>query len=214
VQRLDVKWESPRLNLYDNIDPDDFLSALPADFRKSEKPLLVYVSSDSPDAAKATTAVEQNVLRDENVALGARLFRAVRLKGDKLTKENPYWGTLGGRALPRVVVVDAAGQKVAALEGGDLSASSLFKQMKRAAAKTYKADLEKVVKESRELLDEMDRIEARQQILAEQKKGAKPAKEKDFAVEEQKLAQQMKEVQAREAELLKKYSEDRKVSKA
>jgi predicted nuclease with TOPRIM domain len=86
--------------------------------------------------------------------------------------------------------------------------------MKRAAAKTYKADLEKVVKESRGLLDEMDQIEAKQKLVAERKKTVKPGKEKDLLAEETKLAEQMKDVQARESELLKKVAEDRKVTKA
>jgi len=214
MQRLDVKWETPRLNMYDNVDRDDFLSALPAEYRTSEKPLVVYVSSDAADNAKKTSEIEQGVLRDETVALGARLFRAVRLKGDKIGKENPHWGTLGGKSLPRVVVVGADGQKIGMVEGSELTASNLFKHMKRAAAKTYKSDLEKVVKESRSLLDEMDQIEAKQKLLAEKKKNAKPGAEKEIAADEQKLALQMKDVQAREAELLKKVSEDRKVTKA
>jgi predicted nuclease with TOPRIM domain len=100
------------------------------------------------------------------------------------------------------------------VEGKELSASNLFKQMRKAAAKTYKADLEKVVKESRALLDEMDRIEAKQMQLAAQKKDAKPGKEKELAEQEVQLAQQMKDVQARETELFNRVGEDRKVTKA
>ncbi len=215
MKRLDVKWETPKLNLYDNINPDDFLSALPADYKNSGKPLVVYMATDAQEVSKKSSDVEQAVLREETFALGARLFRTVRLKGDKFGKENPHWVTIGGKELPRVIVVDTNGQKIGMLEGNDLTASNLFKQMRKAAAKTYKTDLEKVVKESRSLLDEMDQIEAKQKLLAEQKKkNAKPAKEQDLAAEEQKLAQQMKDVQAREADLLKKVDGERKVTKA
>jgi hypothetical protein len=113
-----------------------------------------------------------------------------------------------------MIVVDTSGQKIGSLEGNDLSASNLFKQMKKAAARTYKNDLEKVVKDCRGLLDEMDQIEAKQKVVAERKKTIKPGKEKDLAEEESKLAEQMKDVQAREADLLKKVNEDRKVTKA
>jgi hypothetical protein len=174
----------------------------------------VYLTTSSDAAAKQTTNVDQGLTKDENVALAARLFRAVRLNGDKIAKANPYWSTLGGQSLPRMVVVDSSGQKIGSLEGNDLSASNLFKQMKKAAAKTYKADLEKVVKESRGLLDEMDQIEAKQKLVAERKKTIKPGKEKDLVAEETKLAEQMKDVQAREVDLLKKVAEDRKVTKA
>jgi hypothetical protein len=214
VRSLDVRWETPRLNAYDHIDSEDFLSALPADYKTCGQPLLVYVSSDAPEIDKRTSEIEQSVLRDETVALGARLFRAVRLKGDRIGKDNPHWVTLGGRELPRVVLVDTAGKKVGMVEGKELSASNLFKQMRKAAAKTYKADLEKVVKESRALLDEMDRIEAKQMQLAAQKKDAKPGKEKELAEQEVQLAQQMKDVQARETELFNRVGEDRKVTKA
>jgi hypothetical protein len=85
--------------------------------------------------------------------------------------------------------------------------------MKKAASKTYKADLDKIVKETSELLDEMDRIEAKQKVLAEQKKTAKGQKAVQIAAEEQALVKQLKDVQARDSELLKKASEDRKVAK-
>jgi hypothetical protein len=153
------------------------------------------------------------VLKAENIVLGARLFRPIRLKGEKITKSNPYWSTLGGKSLPRVVVVDTTGKKVGGQEGDAVCSCHLIKEMKKATDKTYKADIERVVKESRELLDEMDRIEAKQKQLAEQKKDARPGKEKEIAEEERKLAAQMKDVQEREAALLKKVQEDRKVAK-
>jgi len=214
-QRLTITWEAPKLDLYQNIDPDDFLSALPADYRKSEKPLLVYLSTDSAESEKQTAQIEKAVFGDENVALGARVFRPIRLRGDKISKEHAHWRTLGGKNLPRVIVVDTAGQKVGTLDGRDLGASNLFKQMKKAAAKTYKTDLEKVVKESRSLLDQMDQITQKQDLLAQKKKnvGGSAAKEKELAAEEASLLQQMKDAQAREAELLKKVDGDRKVTK-
>ena len=210
-----MSWETPKLELYDKFDPKDFLTALPDDYKESNKPLIVYVATDSdlPDVLRKVTDAEQNVFRDENVALGGKLFRAVRLKGDKINKSHVYWSTLGGKELPRAIVVDAAGQKVGGLEGNDLSASGLFKLMKKASARTFKTDLEKVVKESRSLLDEMDQVEAKQKVLEERKKTAKQGSEKSIAEEEARLAQQMQDIEAREAELLKRASGDRKVTK-
>jgi hypothetical protein len=175
--------------------------------------MLVFLGTDLPDAAKAMSELEPKVFGDENVAVGARLFRSIRLKGDKIAKEHPHWQTLGGRELPRVIVVDANGQKSGTLEGKELSASNLFKTMKKAASKTYKADLDKIVKETSELLDEMDRIEAKQKVLAEQKKTANGKKAEQIAEEEQALVKQLKDVQARDSELLKKATDDRKVAK-
>ncbi len=214
VQRLQMKWETPKLNLYDNIDKEDFLSCLPSDYKACGKPLVIFLSTELPDAAKQLMEVEQGVFGDENVAVGARLFRSVKLRGDRISKDHPYWATLGGKSLPRVIVVDAAGDKTAALDGKEISATNLFKAMKKAAAKTFKTDLEKVVKDTRALLDEMDQIEAKQRVLAEKKKTAKAGEEKQIAAEEEKLALALRDVQERDAELLKKISEDRKVTKA
>lgn len=214
VARLQMKWETPKINLYDHVDATDFFSCLPADYKGSGKPLVVFLGSDLPEAAKQMEELNTAVFADENVAVGARLFRAVRLKGDKVSKDHPHWPTLGGKALPRVVVIDAAGNKAGILEGKELSASNLFKSMKKAAAKTFKSDLDKVVKETRELLDEMDRIEAKQKLLGEQKKSAKAAKLAEIEAEEKKLAQALQEVQTRDAELLKKFDDDRKVAKS
>jgi len=209
-----VRWNAPQLNGYDRIDPNDFLTALPDNYRSDGKPLLIYVTSDAAASAKKVEDVEQNVFRDENVALGARLFNAVEIDGDKLTKANAWYQTLAGRELPRVIVVDATGQRVGASEGNDLSASSVFKNMKKAAAKSFKTDLAKVVKDSGALLDQMDQIEAKLKVLAEQKKSANDAKAAQLAAEEAKLAQQLNDVLARDAELIERVNQDRKVAKS
>ncbi len=214
VARLRMNWENPKLNMYDSVDKENFFSVLPSDYAASGKPLIVFLGTDVPDAAKVMSDLDMSVFGDENVAVGARLFRAIKLKGDKVSKDHPFWGDIGGKALPRVVVFDAAGNKSGALEGDDLKASGLFKVMKKAASKTYKTDLEKVVKSTRELLDEMDLIESKQKLLAEQKKSAKAAKLQQIEAEEATLAKALKQVQDKDAELLKKFGDDRKVAKS
>lgn len=208
-----MKWETPKINLYDHVDATNFFSCLPAEYTEVGKPLVLFLGTDLPDAAKKMSELETAVFGDENVAVGARLFRAVRMKGDKVSKDHPHWPTLGGKSLPRVVVIDASGKKAGVLEGNELSASNLFKSMKKAASKTYKADLDKVVKDTRSLLDEMDQIEAKQKLLVEQKKTAKGAKLQEIGVEEAALAKALQDVQTRDSELLKKFSDDRKVAK-
>lgn len=202
------------MNLYDNVDPTDFYSALPADYRESGKPLLIFVTTNEPEAAERLAALDTSLFGDENVLIGARLFRAVRIKGDKLSKDHPHWPTLGGKSLPRVVVVDAAGRKAGALDDKDLSPSNLFKTMRKAAAKTFKTDLEKVVKEVRPLLDEMDRVEAKLALLAEKEKDAKGGKVQEIAAEKEKLAKELEDAKARHAALLEKADSERKVTKA
>ena len=214
TQSVAIHWETPRLELYDHVDSKDLFSSLPADYKAGNQPLIVYLTTASTDSARQTKNAEETVLRDEEVGLGARLFRAIRLDGDRVQKSHPQWATLGGTALPRVVVVDAAGRKSGELEGNDLTANNVFKLMERAAAKTYKSDLDRIVKELHSVLDDLDAIEPKLQRIAEQKKTASGAKLKDLTAEEQKLAEQLAAVHTREAGLLKKFQEDRKVAKS
>jgi hypothetical protein len=212
-QGIAIHWETPRLELYDHVDQNDLFSSLPASFRSDRQPLLVFLATESHDSARQLKNAEETVLRDEQVALGSRLFRAIRLDGDRVLKSHPQWATLGGAALPRVIVVDAAGRKTGAVEGNDLTASNVFKLMERAAAKTWKSDLGHVVKEFHSVLDDQDALEAKQGRLAEEKKTATGAKLKEIAAEQQKLADQLAAVHAREADLLRKFKDDRKVAK-
>lgn len=213
-QSVAIHWETPRLELYDHVDAKNLFSSLPADYKAANEPLIVYLSTASTDATRQTKNVEETVLHDEQVGLGSRLFRAIRLDGDRVQKSHPQFATLGGTALPRVVIVDAAGRKTGALEGNDLTANNVFKLMERAAAKTYKSDLDRIVKELHGVLDDLDAIEPKMQRIAEQKKTATGAKLKDLTAEEQKLAEQLAAAHDREAGLLKKFQEDRKVAKS
>lgn len=209
-----IHWETPRLELYDHVDSHDLFSSLPADYRAGNQPLIVYLTTASTDFARQTKNADETVLHDEAVGLGSRLFRAIRLDGDRIQKSHPQWATLGGTALPRIVVVDAAGRKTGELEGNDLTANGVFKLMERAAAKTYKSDLDHIVKEFHGVLDDLDALEPKLNRIAEQKKTASGPKLKELTAEEQKLSAQLAAVHAREAELLKKFQEDRKVAKS
>ncbi len=158
--------------------------------------------------------VEGTTLMDENVQIGATMFHNVKMNGNKVDQNHPYWKILGGKSLPRMVVVDTEGAKVGSVEGQDVSPSKLFTLMKRAAAKTYKTDLETMVKESKTILTEIDQIEAKRAALATKKAKSTVAKETEWAKEEKALADQMKAVDAREAALKKKWVDERKVTKA
>jgi len=214
MARIDFKWDEPKLNGYDNVNPDDFLSALPGSYKQAEKPLLIFLTSDLPDDDQEMKNIESTVLRDENVSIGATLFGQIKLNGAKIASSNPYWKTLGGKQLPRMVVVDTTGAKVGSVEGQDISPSKVFGLMKRAAAKTYKADLEAVVKDTKSILTEIDQIEAKRTALQTKKASSTKSKEAEWAKEEKVLNEQMKAVEARETELKKKWKEERKVTKA
>lgn len=214
MARIDFKWDEPKLNGYDNVNPDDFLSALPASYKSADKPLLIFLTSDLPDDDQEMKNIESSVLRDENVSIGATLFTQIKLNGNKFGAANPYWKTIGGKQLPRMIVVDTMGAKVGSVEGKDVSATKVFGLMKRAASKTYKTDLEAVVKDTKSILTEIDQIEAKRAALETKKSKSTVSKETEWAKEEKALNDQMKAVEARESELKKKWAQERKVTKA
>src|SRR5262245_35426512 len=135
MARIEIKWSSPTLNTYDHLNSEDFFTALPADFKADGKPVLVYLTSSKTEDAQQMANVESSVFRDESISIGATMFRSVKLDGAKIKEGHPFWKILGGKDLPRMIVVNGAGQKVGMLEGSDISSSKLFGYMERAASK-------------------------------------------------------------------------------
>jgi len=211
MARLDFKWAEPTLNTYDHLDADNFFTALPADFKADGKPLLVYVTSSRDEDKIEMQNIEGSVLRDENISIGATMFRSIKLNGTKLSEGHPFWKVIGGKELPRVVIVDSAGKKVGSVEG-KVSASKVFRLMKQASSKTYKTDLETIVKETKTILTEIDQIEAKRSALATKKDKSTNDRSAQWAKEEKELNDQMAAVEAREATLKKKW--DVRVAKA
>ncbi len=215
MARIEYKWDEPKLDMYQSVDPDNFFSVLPDGFKKADKPILVYLTSDLADDAQVMKNVESSVLKDENVSIGASsMFQQIKMNGLKIKDSHPMWKTLGGKSLPRMVVVDTSGAKIGAVEGRDISASKLFGMMKRAASKTYKTDIDTVVKETKAILTEIDKVEAKRTALATKKASSTVAKEADWAKEEKALNDETKAIETREAALKKKWADDRKVTKA
>ena len=214
MARIEYKWDEPKLNSYEGFNPESLYSSLPDSYKSAAKPGIVFLTSSLEDHAQYMKNVEATTLMDENVQIGATMFQHVKMNGNKVTETHPYWKILGGKQLPRMVVVDTTGAKIGSVEGQDISPSKLFTLMKRAAAKTYKNDLETVVKESKTILTEIDQIEAKRAALATKKAKSTVAKETEWAKEEKALNDQMKAVDAREAALKKKWADERKVTKA
>lgn len=213
MARIEYKWDDPKFNTYEGANPENLYSALPDEY-KNGKPTLVFLTSDLADDAQFMKNVEGTTLMDENVQIGVGMFHQMKLNGAKVKDTNPFWKILGGKQLPRMVVVDGAGAKVGSVEGQDISPSKVFGLMKRAASKTYKTDLETIVKETKTILTEIDQIEAKRAALATKKSKSTANKESEWAKEEAALNEQMKAVEARELALKKKWNDDKKVTKA
>ena len=208
MARIDVKWSEPTLNTYDHINSADFFTALPADFKADGKPLLIYVTSTKDEDKIETQNIESSVLRDESVTIGATMFRSIKVKGSTVNKGHPFYATLGGKELPAMIVVDANGQKVGA-EEGKVSASKVFGLMKRAAARTYKVDLDTIVKDTKAILTDIDNVEAKRTALATKREKSTNDRSAQWAKEEKELDAAMKAIEAREAALKQKWATER-----
>jgi hypothetical protein len=212
MARIDFKWADPKLNTYDHVNADDFFAALPADYQSDRKPLLIYVTSKAEEDQQEMANIESSVLRDESISIGATMFRSIKLDGSKIREGHPYWKTLGGKELPRMVVVDATGKKVGACEGKQVSSSKVYAAMERAAAKSYKTDLGTIVKETKTILTEIDQVEAKRKALATKKEKSVNDRSAQWAKEEKELDAQMKAIEDREKSLRLKW--EGKVAKA
>jgi len=86
--------------------------------------------------------------------------------------------------------------------------------MKKAASRTFKTDLDVVVKGTKTILTEIDQIEAKRAALATKKNASTNDKSAEWAKEEKELDEQMKAVVTRESTLKQKWAEEKKVTKA
>lgn len=212
MARVEFKWQEPTLNAYDKINPEDFRTALPG--TPGKQPFLVFLTSDLPDDGQEMKNIDSAVLMNESVSIGATLFDQIKLDGTKIKDSNPYWKMLGGKELPRMVVIDANGVKVGAVEGKDISTSKVYGMMKKAASRTFKTDLDAVVKGTKVILTEIDQVEAKRAALTTKRNSSTNDKSDEWAKEEKALDEQMKVIVARETELKQKWTEERKVTKA
>jgi hypothetical protein len=212
MARIDFNWSEPTLNSYDHIDANDFRTALPANLKAEGKPLMVFITSSSDEDKIEMQNIESSVFKDESISIGSTMFRAIKVKGSTVKEGHPFWKTLSGKDLPRMIIVDANGQKVGMCEGKQVSSSKIFAFMKKAAARTYKTDLETIVKETKTILTEIDQVEAKRAALATRKGASKNDAPDRWVKDEKELDAAKKTIETREASLKKKW--DERVTKA
>jgi hypothetical protein len=145
------------------------------------KPIVVYVC-DEAAGCEGFDKLEEVILKDENVALGMKAFRTVKMHPDHADVDPVTKGK--GKDLPRMLVIEPTKMKVTVIEGGKLKASGLFKAMQKAAGKVYKENLKKIVKTHKSLLTEQDQLanaikalDAKIARLEDEKKQAKAKEE-------------------------------------
>ena len=204
MARLQVDWNEASLaGGYEGYNPSDLFTALPDEVGKSGKPLVVYLTSDLEDDAQETELATA-ALADEKVALGLKMFHAVKVDGSRITRDHAYADILGGRELPRLVVVGADGKKVGSTEG-KVSASEVYSLMKRAASRVYKTQIDSYIKDYQKVLTEIDKIESAKKVLATQREtsgNVSKSKAAKWDREEAEMAKKESELLDQEKELL------------
>lgn len=175
-------------------------------FASLDRPCLVYVTHPGA-GGEEDTKLEELVFASEKVGLAAKAFRTVKITPEDIENDAILAGE--GKAVPRLIVVNPAKEKVAVLEKGKLKAGTLFKAMSKASSACYKEKLDKVVKTHLKILTEQDQLSNEVKVLREKlarlKKEGDKAKVKLQKVEKELAAveKEMKEVDQREKELWK-----------
>ena len=162
-----------------------------------KKPLMIFVCDPLADC-ELTELVEDKVLVDENVALGARAFRAVRMTPTDAEPEKLLEGL--GSKTPRLILLDPTRDASVVFEGkGKLSAKRLYAGMRKIADKFYAAKLHTTVKKSLKLLAQVDKLAPKEWSLKQKKDGLKEnAPERKV----QKLRDEIAQIQEQKDKLL------------
>lgn len=141
--------------------------------------------------------------KDERVAIGAKAFHAVKIAADRIPAGAGAAEDLGGEAFPRVVVFDADGKVVGALEG-NITPSRLFDLMGRAAG----AKLARFVKEYQKVLLAIDKVENAKEVLKLKKErlGDRAERDRSIPAKERELEAATTKIAEQEQKLLEKLT--------
>ncbi|GEM_PF-5395626 len=172
------------------------------------RPLFLFITGRDPKSAKVVKYIEKTTFKDERVCLGAKFFRLTQVEAGEIPKSHPLYKIVGGRRLPRVVLLSMDGKTYKKLEGR-ISAGRLFGAMRSIVRKDFKRSLGSFATKMRKLLNQLDKLEGEKRRLENQvaasatKKGRKSPKAKMLAKKEalveaktKALAEKMKELLA------------------
>jgi hypothetical protein len=160
----------------------------------AERPFLVWVAK--AEAAEGFDQLEKVILADDKVAIGTHGFTCVKMTPEQVA-EDPAFKEKGGKEVPRLIFVSADQKTVTPVEKGRLSVGGTWDVMKAMAGKHYKGDFDKLVRQTRDVLTEWDKVNAERSVLE-----AKEARAKDKELS----ASEKKDIEAKRAELEKRQA--------
>jgi len=153
---------------------------------KWDKPMMVYIPSDDP-ADSITRKLNSVVFANEKVAIGAKFFETLKISRRHALDDR----LLASHAdpTPQIVFLKRDFTEHAALSKKQISASKLLKTMRSLVREEYVNDFDTMVRAYGKLLDELDRLEGKKEVLVKQRQRLEdqpnPARERKLAREEQ-----------------------------
>ncbi|MHC4492634.1 MAG: hypothetical protein ACYTDU_13520 [Planctomycetota bacterium] len=151
----------------------------------ADKPMMVYIPSDDPTDS-ITRKLNSVVFKNEKVGIGAKFFETLKISrrhalDDRLLVSH-------ADPTPQIVFLKRNFTEHAALQKKQISASKLLKTMKSLVRAEYINDFDAMVRAYGKLLDELDRLESRKEVLTKQRQRLEdqpnPAKERKLEREE------------------------------
>jgi hypothetical protein len=190
MDRLRIDWKSLTAVAPQAAATGDDEAKTPASSMRTERPLMVYVmSTDATDSA--TRKLEDVVFANEQVAVGAKFFDAVKISEADAAQDRIL--AEAGDGAPRIIFLGRDYKVDAVLEGKAASAGRLKAAMGALVAREYENSFDKMVGEYIKLLNELDRLDGRKAAIADQQARLK---EKPNASKAKKVEREGKELEA------------------
>ena len=208
MAKLNLTWTdmgSYSVTTGENVETTDLSTAraiLESQYQDADKPFLVYLTSSDPKAVREQEVVDGVTFMDERIMIGAKAFTLVKGNGDEIGEDHPFHRYLAGKKFPRIVVFNAAGEKVGKLEGRS-SPSKLFSVMRKAFRHDYKGDLNNIVKDYQKVLTQLDTLDAMKQAMDEKEKHASTKRaKKEIEKKRAEIAKEEEEIREAEEKVL------------
>jgi hypothetical protein len=132
-----------------------------------DRPMMIYIPSDDPTDS-ITRKLNSVVFKNEKVAIAAKFFETLKISRKHALDDR----LLASHAdpTPQIVFLRRDYTEHGALQKKQISASKLLKVMKALVREEYVNDFDAMLRGYGKLLDELDRLESKREVLAKQRR--------------------------------------------
>jgi len=166
-----------------------------------EKPILIYISTRDPKAAKKLKTWEESRLADDKLISASKFFKCYIIDEDSLPKENPISGELKKNHAPSFMIYTNG--KFNSGTGSKPSSSKIFTIMKKTVSKLYGVSMDSIVKKGVDFLKEIEKVDIAKKEVEKQlnRLKDKDRKKAKYKKERDELVNKINELKAKEAKL-------------